>query len=294
MNTQQNAAQAEDLNKSIDALLDEVFSDSIEKGSPLDIAGDSKTTADAAVNQAPKGQDDASRGAGRPKQISDVPGNDQDGKRDGQYDASIASGSGEMEPDEAKKQAKAVDQCSSAGHMASGASAPKVAPFKKSDGSDLTEADFRAFENFQKSQKEAAEKAKAEELRKSEDLRKAESKRETEALIKSAVEAATAKSSKENEELRKSLQETQALVKAMAAQPMPAKSITNIQALEKSERPEDKGQETFTKSEILDAAVELVMKGQIPDVTVSEIEMTGRVHSADARAKIEKYLASKN
>lgn len=292
MSAKQEVSQTEDLNKSIDALLDEVFSDSMEKGSPLDIAGDSKTTADAAVNQAPAMQNDKARGAGRPKEISDVPNNDQDGKRDGSYDASIASGQGEVEPDEAKKQAKAIDQCSSAGHMASASKAPRVAPFKKSDGTELTEEDFRAFENFQKSHKEAADKA-AQESAKVEELQKAEKqKKDNEDLVKSAVAAATSRFAKENEELRKAFNETSALVKAMASQPMPSKSITNIQALEKSQRPEDKGEQTFSKAEILDAAVELVMKGQLPDVTVSEIEMTGRCHSPEARAKIEKFLSS--
>lgn len=294
MSTEVKVSQGEDLNKSIDALLDEVFSDSMEKGSPLDLAADSKTTADAAVNQAPKMQDDAARGAGRPKQISDVPNNDQDGRRDSQYDAAIAQAHGEEENEEAKKQAKAVDQCSSVGHMASSPKAPKMAPFKKSDGSDLTEEDFRAFEAFQKSKAEDAAK-KAQETAKVEELQKAEKqKKDSEELIKSAVAQATAASRKENEELRKSLQETNALVKAMAAQPMPSKSITNIQALEKSQRPEDKGQETFTKSDILDAAFELAKAGKISDVIVSEIEMTNRCSNPEARAKIEKYLEAKN
>lgn len=297
MSTEQKVQQAEDLTKSIDSLLDEVFAEPETTEKSIDIAKDAKTTADAVMSQVPASQDDASRGAGRPKQISDVPKNDQDGKRDGQYDASIAQAHGDEENEEAKKQAKAVDQCSSAGHMAQSPKAPRSAPFKKSDGSEITEEDFRKFEAFEKAQKEEAEKAKAEELRKSEELAKAERKRETESLIKSAVEAATSKISKENEELKKSLNETQALVKAMASQPMPAKSVTSIQglqSLEKSERPEDKGPETFSKSEILDAAMDLAMKGQISSEAVSEIEMTGRVHDASARQKIELHLQKKN
>lgn len=293
MSTAQQASQTEELNKSIDALLDEVFSDTVEKGSPLDLAADSKTTADAALAAAPAGQKDEARGAGRPKQISDVPQNDMDGRRDSEYDAAIAQAHGSEENEEAKKQAKAVDQCSAQGHMASASKAPRMAPFKKADGSELSEEDFRAFEAFQKSQAEEAQK-KAQEAAKVEELRKADDQRKhAEELVKSAVAAATSKLSKENEELRKSFQETNALIKAMAAQPMPSKSITSVQALEKSQRPEDKGDESFSKSEVLDAAFELAKAGKISSEVVSEIEMTNRCSNPEARAKIEKFLEGK-
>lgn len=287
MSTQIKTAQAEDLTKSIDALLDEVFSDEVSKS--IDIAGDSKTTADAAIASAPAMQDDASRGAGRPKQISDVPKTDQDGKRDGQYDASIATAHGEEENEEAKKQAKSIDQTTTAGHMAGKPAAPKTAPFKKSDGTELSDEEVKEFEEFRKSKAAAAEKAKQ-----AEDLKKAESvKKEQEDLVKSAVAAATAKFQKENDELKKSFNETQALIKAMAAQPRQAKSITGIEALEKSTAPEDKTQETFSKSDILDAAFELAKSGKIPAEAVSEIEMTGRCADAGIRQKIEKQLEGK-
>lgn len=286
---------SEELTKSIDALLDEVFSDevkSVEKS--IDIAGDAKTTADAALSKVPGSQKDEARGAGRPKQISDVPQTDMDGKRDSQYDAAIAQAHGAEENEEAKKQAKAIDQCSSEGHSAGGSKAPKMAPFKKSDGSDLTEADFRAFEAFQKAQADQAEKAKEEELKKAE----LKNKQDQEALIKSAVDAAvgaaTAKLAKENEELRKSASETNSLIKAMASQPQRAKSITGIEALEKGQSPEEKGPESFSKSEVLDAAFELAKSGKIADTIVSEIEMTGRVADPKARAAIEKFLEGKN
>lgn len=289
MSTENKVEQTDELNKSIDLLLDEVFGEPESTEKSIDIAKDAKTTADAVMSQVPASQDDKSRGAGRPKEISDVPNKDQDGKRDGQYDASIASGQKEDEPEEAKKQAKAVDQCSSAGHSSAQPSG-KVAPIRKSEGGEVLSAEELAeFEEFKKSKQERAEKAaKEEELKKAETARK-----ESEELVKSAIAAATAKLAKENEELRKSVQETNALVKAMAAQPMPSKSITNIQALEKSARPEDKGEETFSKSDILDAAFELAKAGKIDSNVVSEIEMTGRCHSAEARAKIEKFLESK-
>lgn len=293
MSTENKVAQTEELNKSIDMLLDEVFGESETAEKSLDIAKDSKTTADAAIASAPSSQNDAARGAGRPKQISDVPNNDQDGKRDSEYDAAIAQATGEVEPEEAKKQAKAIDQVSKEGHMAQSPKAPQGRPFKKSDdGSveEISEEEYKQFQEFKKSQAQvAANKAKEEELRKAEAVRK-----ESEDLIKSAVAQATSKLAKENEELRKSFQETNALIKAMASQPMPSKSITNIQALEKSQRPEDKGQETFSKSEVLDAAFELAKAGKINSNVVSEIEMTNRTSDSEARAKIEKFLESKN
>jgi hypothetical protein len=289
MSTENKTAQSEELTKSIDALLDEVFSEVVEKGSPLDLAQDSKTTADAAIASAPAMQSDASRGAGRPKQISDVPQSDQDGKRDSEYDAAIAQAHGEEENEEAKKQSKAIDQVSAQGHMASKPVAPRSAPFKKSDGTELSDEEVKEFEEFRKSKAEAAQKAA-----KVEELRKAESaKKEQEDLVKSAVAAATAKFQKENEELRKSFHETQELIKAMASQPVRAKSVTNIESLEKSQDPSTKGPETFTKSEILDAAFDLAKSGKIDSVIVSEIEMTGRCNDAEARAKIEKHLEGK-
>lgn len=288
MSTEIKGTENEDLNKSIDALLDEVFSETVSKGSPLDLAADSKTTADAAVNQAPKMEKDEARGAGRPKQISDVPQVDEDGKRGSEYDAGIAQDHGADEPAETK-QSPSIDQTSSKGRIAESSKAPRMAPFKKSDGSDFTSEDLKEFEEFQKSKKEAADKAAKEEQ-----LRKAESaKKEHEELVKSAVVSATASLRKENEELRKSFAETQALIKAMASQPRESKSITGIDALEKSVRPEDKGAEVFTKSEMLDAAFELAKSGKIPTEAVSELEMTNRIADASVRSKIEKFLEGK-
>lgn len=286
MSTQ--ATQAEDLSKSIDTLLDEVFSDEVNKGSPLDLAQDNKTTADAAVSKAPAMQKDEARGAGRPKQISDVPQVDQDGRRASDYDASIKERDGkEEENEEAKKQAQAVDQASGKGHVAAGAAAPKMAPFKKSE--EISESEYNEFLEFKKSKAAEVEKvAKAEELRKSQSAKK-----EQEDLIKSAVTQATSQLAKENEDLRKSFKETQDLIKAMASQPVRSKSVTNIEVLEKSTAPENKGQEAFSKSEILDAAFELAKSGKIRDTVVSEIEMTNRCSDQEARVQIEKYLEGK-
>ena len=77
----------EELNKSIDAMIDELFSEEeIEKalGEPAMGEGESKTKADEVVNKAPKGKKDA--GNGRPVDIHDIPETDKDDKSKG-YDA---------------------------------------------------------------------------------------------------------------------------------------------------------------------------------------------------------------
>ncbi len=278
----------EDLAKSIDTLLDEVFSEPAEQvEKSIDIAGDAKTTADAALSGVPSSQKDEARGAGRPKQISDVPQTDMDGRRESEYDGAIADAKKEDEPEETD-QSPSIDQTSGKGRMGGKPAAPKVAPFKKSI--EVTDEELKEFEEFKKAKSAEAEKAaKAEELRKSEELKKSQ-----EELIKSAVREATSQLARENAELRKSFTETQALIKAMAEQPVRAKSITGIEVLEKSIAPEDKGPQAFTREEVLDAAFELAKSGKIPSEVVSEIEMTKRTSNADARMKIEKYLEGKN
>jgi hypothetical protein len=269
------------LTKSIDSMIDDLFEDKVEKGLGIDLAADSKTTADAAIASAPSMEKDESRGAGRPKQISEVPQKDEDGKRDGEYDASISEDESDKgdENEEAKKQAPSIDQTSEKGRLGGEKSkAPESAPFRKS----LSEEEYAEFVAFKKSQTEA------------EELRKAETaKKEQETLVKSAVAAATESIRKENEILKKSITETQELVKAMASQPRQSKSITGIQSLEKSMAAEEKGEESFSKSEVLDAAFELAKAGKIRDEVVSEIEMTGRCADPSARAAIERKLSGK-
>lgn len=280
-----------DLNKSIDALVDSLFAEDVVKSDNLDVASAAKTTADAAIAAAPALQDDAARGAGRPKAISDVPKTDEDGSRAGNYDASIAGNQSEEENEEAKKQAKSIDQTTGAGRLAE---APKMKDpraggqiMKKSV--EMTDEEFAAFESFRKSQADAAEAAKTEEIKKSEDLRKAE----LENLVKSAVASAVAPLQAENAELKKSLTESTTLVKAMAAQPQRAKSVTGVQALEKSERPEQR-QTEFSKQEKLDAAERLVMKKSLPMDAVIELENTGTVYRKDWQQAIAAELEKTN
>lgn len=277
--------KTQDLNKSIDSLIEDLFAEPVVKaGENFEVANASKTTADAAIASAPKMQDDASRGAGRPKQISDVPSNDEDGKRDGQYDASIASGQSEEENEEAKKQAKSIDQTSSAGRMGEG---------KKMSDPRLSKSDQEELEAFRKAKADA--EAKADELKKSEEIKKAEDlkKAELENLVKSAIATAIAPLKQENETLKKSLNESATLIKAMAGQPQRSKSITGVDALEKS-TPEGGERTEFTKAEKLDAAERLVMKKSLPMDAVIELENTGTVYNPQWQQAIAAELQKQN
>ena len=284
-NENQNPEQ-ESLVKSIDDLIDELFT--------VDIAKDAQTKADEAANQAPKAQKDEARNAGRPKQISDVPQNDMDGRRASEYDAAITENENkEDEPEEAKKQAISQDQTQDKNRIASKPSAPAMRPFKKSTTEDgleveeqISEEDWEAFQAFKKSQAEAKE---AEELKKAEDLAKAEVEKQ-EALIKSAVENATSDLRKSMEDLAKTNQEQAELIKAMAATPQSPKSVTGIEQLEKSQDPELTEPETFTKSQMLDAAESLALDGKIPMEAVIELENTGTVNNGSIRKSIEAKL----
>lgn len=267
-------AKTVELTKSIDALIDDLFAKS-EDLNP----GKAPTTADASIAQAPESETDEARGAGRPKQISEVPQNDEDGKRDGDYDSDITEKESEEgeEPEEAKKQAKVGGQ--DKGEQKENEK-PAQAPFGKS----LSEAEYA---EFQALKQEKAQRAQAENLRKA--------RQEQETLIKSAVKEATSQISKENAALRKSLDETRELVKAMAERPQRRKSVDNISALEKSQSGGPKV-EHFSKSEMLDAAEELVMKKSMDfrDTDLVELDATGFVYNPVARAALEKFMASKS
>lgn len=258
----------EELIKSIDQELDSLFAEetpeaeeSVEKS--IDIAKDASTKADEVVNKAPKGEDDEKRGAGRPKQISDVPSTDMDGKREGEYDGSISSKQKEEDSPEAD-QVKEKNQV------------------KKS----LTEEEYAEYMALKKAKEEAAQ---AEILKKN--------REEQMDLIKSAVREATNDLRKENEELRKSLTEQSQLVKAMAERPVRRKSIDNVAALEKSQSEGgEKKPESFSKSEMLDAAEKLLAKGVSGFKLdhVIELENTGFIYDANARALLEKEVTGKN
>jgi hypothetical protein len=273
----------EKLEKSIDELIDSVFAEEIVEKS-IDIAGDAKKTSDEALNnpEASAWKSDESRGAGRSKQISDVPVTDQDGRRDSEYDTSISEDA--KEEDQAEiNQISDMSQIEEKNRMGSKAKAPEMAPFKKS----LSEEEYNEYQELKKA-KEASE---AEELKKAEVAKQEE-------LIKSVVERTTNEIKKSYEgkieSLEKSLAESNKMIKAMANAPRSSKSITGIEQLEKSvDESNAPKQETFSKSEMLDAAEELMMKGQLREDHVIELDNNGYIYDTNARKVLENYLSKK-
>ncbi len=263
----------EELNKSIDSLIDELFLEESKVEKSLDIAKDASTTADQAVNKAPSAQNDEARNAGRPKQISDVPNKDQDGKRSSEYDASIAENSKEKDQDEVD-QIKEMNQIKEANRAKNTAKDPQIAPFQKS----LSEAEFNEYVALKKAKNEVDEKNKG---------------KEQEELIKSIVSSVGKRYEGQIEELTKSLKQQESLIKAMANKPQSAKSITNIEAIEKSFDKPAKTAEFFSKSELLDAAEELFKAGKLRDTHVIELENNGFIYNQEARETLTKYMESK-
>lgn len=260
------------LKKSIDTMIDELFAKSDAPN--LDIAQLSSTTADAVTKQAPKAQKDDARDAGRPKQISDVPDEDEDGKRAGKYDDDIAKKQAEEENEEGKKQADDNRSDQTMGRQEKDAMVGM--PMQKT----ISAQDYAEYETLKKAKED---KAKEEVLKKA--------KEEQRDLIKSVILEATASIRKENEELKKSLSKTEELVKAMAERPQRRKSIDGIQALEKSQS-EEQGPQNFSKSEMLDVAEELVMKKSMTfrDDHLIELENTGFIYDRAAREALEAEL----
>lgn len=270
----------DELNKSIDLLVNELFGETVTKSENFEVANASKTTADAAIAAAPGSEDDASRGAGRPSDDHDVPKTDEDGNKAKGYEA-VQKDQKEEEPEEAKKQAKAVTQVSAEGHGSkeSKASMDPRGPMFKSE-------EYEEYQALKKAKAESDAKAAQEELRKVETLKKAEQ----ENLIKAEVEKALGSVRRENEELKKSLNEQGAILKAIAAQPRQAKSVTSIEVLEKSQHDQVRGEGEFTKSEKLDAAEALYKSGKIPMDAVIELENTNNILNPQHRAMVEKQL----
>ncbi len=261
----------EELMKSIDAEIDALFSEeevkteeSVEKS--IDIKKDADKTADAAVAKAPKAQKDEARGAGRPKQISDVPQTDTDGARAKDYDKDI------KERDDKEDEPEETDQVKE--------------PAKMKKSVEISEEEYEQFQALKKSQEEKTE----------EELKKAETQKQ-EDLIKSVLEKAEAKHKTEMDELRKSLKEQGDLIKAMAKKPVQSKAITNIDVIEKGGSKGSKvststEEEFFSKSEMLDAAEELAKAGKIPTEAVIELENTGNVYNPHYKKLIERKLNS--
>lgn len=251
----------ETLIKSIDELLDDVFSDDVVQSEEVvekSIAGKPEAKADEAMKEVPKAQKDEDRKAGRPKQISDVPQKDEDGKREGQYDDEITENEDKEDEPKETDQVKVPEQ------------------MKKS----LSDEEYEEYQQLKKAKEEA------------EQLKKAEvEKNEKEALIKAAVDAETQDLKKSLEEIKKVAQEQSALLKSLAKTPVQAKSIQGIESLEKSSYEE--AQKTFSKADMLDAAEELVKSGTFSSDVVTELEMTGTIYNKEYRKAVERQLNKK-
>lgn len=250
----------DELNKSIDELIDNLFadeSDEVEKSMIKDMKAEEET-ADEALAKVPSAQKDEARNAGRPKQISDIPQKDEDGRRQDSYDDSIS---------EENKDGKNPEQ--------SQVEPPK--DMKKSNKVEISKEEFEAYQAFKKSE---AEKIKSEVLQKA--------RQEQVDLIKSAVIEATADIRKENDELRKSLQESSDLIKSIANKPQSRKAITQVQAVERFEKSQTS--QNFSKSELLDVAEALVKSGDLEDTHVIELEQTGYIFDPTARGILERKL----
>jgi hypothetical protein len=257
----------EALNKSvtdaIDSLIDELFEDEAVAKSMIKEDKPEKETADEALAAVPKAEKDEKRKAGRPEQISEVPQIDTDGDRSGKYDEKIA----QKHTDGSKKEDEQVEV---------------PALMKKSLSLDEYE-DYMALKKARK----IAEHAEI--------LEKA--RKEQTDLIKSAISEATLGMRKENQELRKSLQEQSELIKSMANKPQRSKSITSMQALEKFEKSQTSSSASMSKAELLDIAEELVKSKRNEGFTMEhaiELENTGYIFDPAARAMLEREVSRRN
>lgn len=253
--TQEN----EELNKSLDLLIDELFveeaSEEVVEKSMIKDEKPQKETADEAMRQVPKSENDENRNAGRPEQISDVPANDEDGKREGQYDSKIAK---KNEDGKVKEQ----DQVQPPADM------------KKS----LSDAEYA---EYQALKAKAAKDAQAETL--------AKAKVEKEDLIKSAVEAVAGRFEEKLSKANAQIEEQAALIKSLASKPKASKAITSVQAVERFAKSEN-APSKFSKNDVLDVAEELVKSGKITAEHVIELEQTGFIYETEARGILEREL----
>lgn len=269
----------EDLIKSIDAQIDELFGsevaveeDSLEKAQTSETekiaaskpssggqtdnekANTASKTADSGESPE-KGKDEKEGDNGRPKDLSQKPYRQANGASTGSYDATIAE--------------------------------PAMKPKDETTVSKSVEISAEDYEFLQKAKAEKAAAAEAESLRKA--------NTEQSDLIKSAVVEATADIVRKNDELQKALVETQNLVKSMANRPQARKSISSVASLEKSfvsHEDETAEPKNFTKSEMLDVAEELAKSGtpKFNMEHVIELENGGYIYNPAARALLEAEL----
>lgn len=269
--------QKEDLNKAVISLVDEFFGPVKKSSENFEVAPAAKTTADKVMSEVPGSENDEDRDAGRPKNDHDVPKIDKDGNSAKGYEAVQSPQAEQSNPE--VNQAGASTQISSEGRLSE---KPHMKDPRLSKSLE-EDPEYKEFQAFKKAKVEADEKKKAD------DLKKAQTD-----LLKSAVDEAIKPIKDENEKLRKAFAEQNDLLKAIAGQPRQAKSITGIEALQKSHDPETDGPREFTKAEKLDAAERLFKAKQIPDEAVIELENTGTVYRRDWQQMIEKELEKTN
>lgn len=254
----------EELLKSLDAQIDQVFAEELAKGASKgeSVPGPSPISADAATAGVEKPKSDR-KNPDRPKQISDVPDVDEDGKRGGEFAGDVSSKQSEEQPAEA---AKAKTSPISGGEV-------------KKSTVEITESDFAEFQRLKKS----------EEDRTSEQLRKAHLEEQT-SLIKSAVADALAPLKAENEALRKSVEATENLVKSMGSKPQAPRAVQSVQQVERFEKSSGAG---LTLNQVLDVAEELCKSNVLRPEHVTELESRGFIQDPIARAALEQAVARK-
>lgn len=254
----------ESLNKSIDELLDNLFEeDTIEQ-----VVEKSKNAIDEIV--------------GEPKQTK------KDILEDPEDDADKAANQAPKGKDDKRpiKEVNDVPKIDKDGNRAKGFdtvqeknSAKDVANDKKTiaKSEDEVVVSKEDFEILQKAKADVKANEEAAEATKQEDL------------IKAMVIEQTS-------ELKKALEDSTSLVKALAeenkdlkARPKVQKSITSIQEFDTIEKGGPVNR-SFSKDEMLDAAEELAKSGEIRIDQVIELENNGTIYDPAARQKIEKHL----
>jgi hypothetical protein len=296
------------LKKSIDQLIDELFAPEVKKSMDHFAAA---TTADEAIKNAPSGEMDEARGAGRPKQISEIPQVDVDGKRAGRYDTDIVEDENKEEAPAEGEQVKSGKRKKEEESEAAPAKLPgmpesPVAPVEapaegehdsvpeheaEDEDDSIEEKGIKksfAISKAQYAEYVALKKAREATI-KAEVLRKA--KAEHTSLIKSAVVEATADIRRENENLRKSLSEQSELIKAMANKPKAATAITSMSALEKGGSAA-RSNNGLSKADLVDIAERLVKSNELMLDSAIELDQTGFIVDPNERATLEKAIRS--
>lgn len=270
--------EREKLEKSIDSLIDKLFMkkaepvpgfpslDSKNEGSKEnpqtpELAQGTKS-ADQVMATVPDSEDEKDGKNGRPRDPSNMDHRDADGESHLDFPSGVST------PNE--------DGHVSEQSQTDTSSAPEQQVSKSTVA--ISKEDFEFLKKAR-----AAEKAEA--------LKKA---REEQAnLIKSVVLEATKEIRQENADLKKSLTDTQEMLKKALRQPKPQKSVSSVAALEKSfggNAPESRESETFSKSEMLDAAERLVKANKLPLEAAIELEDTGFMYNPAHRAMLEAEL----